>query len=121
MTAFYRPTRSPLPTAYRKRWSAFSACILDLLYLTQPFMSWLVRPVLVSSLLALLGVGLDTRPAPAQALLPYTLPLDEERLTATGFQLAQEALDRFEIAETTIRRRTNNIEGTVRVSCSVGS
>lgn len=54
-------------------------------------MSWLVRPVLVSSLLALLGVGLDIRPASAQALLPYTLPLDEERLTATGFRLAQEA------------------------------
>ena len=36
------------------------------------------------------------------------------------FQLAQEALNRFEIAETAIRRKTNNIEGTVTVSCSVG-
>ncbi|MEO0558289.1 MAG: cytochrome c biogenesis factor, partial [Bacteroidota bacterium] len=54
-------------------------------------MSWLVRPALVSSLFALLGVGLTAQPSPAQALLPYTLPLDEERLTATGFQLAQEA------------------------------
>ena len=36
------------------------------------------------------------------------------------FQLAQDALDRFELAETAIRRKTNNIEGTVTVSCSVG-
>ena len=36
------------------------------------------------------------------------------------FQLAQEALPRFQIAETAIRRKTNNIEGTVTVSCSVG-
>ncbi|MEM7187967.1 MAG: LysR substrate-binding domain-containing protein [Pseudomonadota bacterium] len=35
-------------------------------------------------------------------------------------QLAQEALERFEIAETAVRRKTNNIEGTVTVSCSVG-
>ena len=39
---------------------------------------------------------------------------------AEYFQLAQEALNRFEIAETAIRRKTNNIEGTVTVSCSVG-
>ncbi len=36
------------------------------------------------------------------------------------FELAQEALERFEIAETAIRRKTNKIEGTVTVSCSVG-
>lgn len=39
---------------------------------------------------------------------------------AEYFQLAQEALDRFQIAETAIRRKTNNIEGTVSISCSVG-
>lgn len=33
---------------------------------------------------------------------------------------AQEALTRFEAAETAVRRRTNNIEGVVTVSCSVG-
>ena len=36
------------------------------------------------------------------------------------YRLAQEALDRFEAAETAIRRKTNHIEGTVTVSCSVG-
>jgi DNA-binding transcriptional LysR family regulator len=36
------------------------------------------------------------------------------------FQLAQEAMARFEIAETAIRRKTNSIEGTVTVACSVG-
>ncbi|MEO0349299.1 MAG: tetratricopeptide repeat protein [Cyanobacteria bacterium P01_A01_bin.15] len=50
----------------------------------------LTRPALVA-LLALLGCGWTARAVDAQALLPYTLPLDEERLTATGLTLAQEA------------------------------
>lgn len=36
------------------------------------------------------------------------------------YRLAQDALTRFEVAETAIRRKTNRIEGTVTVSCSVG-
>ena len=36
------------------------------------------------------------------------------------FRLAQDALSRFDAAETVIRRRTNRIEGVVTVSCSVG-
>tara|TARA_R110000751_G_scaffold95381_5_gene186411 strand:+ start:8079 stop:9002 length:924 start_codon:yes stop_codon:yes gene_type:complete len=36
------------------------------------------------------------------------------------FGFARDALARFEIAETAIRRKTNRIEGTVTVSCSVG-
>lgn len=36
------------------------------------------------------------------------------------YRLAQEALGRFETAETVIRRRTNSIEGVVTLSCSVG-
>lgn len=36
------------------------------------------------------------------------------------YRHAQEALAQFEVAETAIRRRTNNIEGSVTVSCSVG-
>ncbi len=39
---------------------------------------------------------------------------------AEYYRLAQDALSRFELAETTVRRKTNNIEGTVTVSCSVG-
>ena len=35
------------------------------------------------------------------------------------FRLAQDALSRFDAAETVIRRRTNRIEGVVTVSCSV--
>lgn len=35
-------------------------------------------------------------------------------------QHAQDALARFEAAETAVRRKTNRIEGTVAVSCSVG-
>lgn len=54
------------------------------------FMSHLTRPAL-ATLLALLGCGWAARGVEAQALLPYTLPLDEERLTATGLNLAQEA------------------------------
>ena len=53
-------------------------------------MSRLTRPAL-AALLALLGCGWTARAVDAQALLPYTLPLDEERLTATGLTLAQEA------------------------------
>lgn len=52
--------------------------------------SRLTRPAL-ATLLALLGCGWTARAVDAQALLPYTLPLDEERLTATGLTLAQEA------------------------------
>lgn len=52
--------------------------------------SRLTRPTL-ATLLALFGCGWTVRAAEAQALLPYTLPLDEERLTATGLTLAQEA------------------------------
>ncbi len=36
------------------------------------------------------------------------------------YRLAEEALDRFEAAETAIRRKANSIEGSVTVSCSVG-
>lgn len=36
------------------------------------------------------------------------------------YRHATEALARFEIAETAVRRKTNTIEGTVTVSCSVG-
>lgn len=36
------------------------------------------------------------------------------------YRLAADALDRFEAAETAVRRKTNAIEGTVTVSCSVG-
>lgn len=36
------------------------------------------------------------------------------------FRFAKEALERFKIAETAIRRKANNIEGSVTVSCSVG-
>lgn len=36
------------------------------------------------------------------------------------YRYAQEALARFEIAETAVRRKTNAIEGTVTLSCSVG-
>ncbi len=36
------------------------------------------------------------------------------------YRHAQDALSRFEAAETAIRRRTNSIEGVVTVSCSVG-
>ncbi|WP_299476885.1 LysR substrate-binding domain-containing protein [uncultured Roseibium sp.] len=36
------------------------------------------------------------------------------------FRHAQDALARFEAAETTVRRKTNRIEGTVALSCSVG-
>ena len=39
---------------------------------------------------------------------------------AEYYRHAQVALARFEIAETAIRRKTNSIEGTVTVSCSVG-
>ncbi len=52
--------------------------------------SQLTRPAL-ATLLTLLGCGWTARAVNAQALLPYTLPLDEERLTATGLSLAQEA------------------------------
>ncbi|MEL6130898.1 MAG: tetratricopeptide repeat protein [Cyanobacteria bacterium J06627_3] len=52
--------------------------------------SRLTRPAL-ATLLALFGCGWTARAVDAQALLPYTLPLDEERLTATGLTLAQEA------------------------------
>ncbi|MEA5463433.1 tetratricopeptide repeat protein [Leptothoe sp. PORK10 BA2] len=52
--------------------------------------SRLTRPAL-ATLLALFGCSWTARAVDAQALLPYTLPLDEERLTATGLNLAQEA------------------------------
>ena len=52
--------------------------------------SRLTRPVL-ATLLTLFGCGWTACAVDAQALLPYTLPLDEERLTATGLTLAQEA------------------------------
>ncbi|KAJ54345.1 LysR family transcriptional regulator [Actibacterium mucosum KCTC 23349] len=41
-------------------------------------------------------------------------------LGAEYFRHAQEALSRFDDAETAMRRKANNIEGTVTVSCSVG-
>lgn len=52
--------------------------------------SRLTRPAL-ATILALFSCGWTARAVDAQALLPYTLPLDEERLTATGLALAQEA------------------------------
>ncbi|MCE8538775.1 LysR family transcriptional regulator [Ruegeria pomeroyi] len=39
---------------------------------------------------------------------------------AEYYRHAKDALARFEIAETAVRRKTNAIEGTVTVSCSVG-
>ncbi|MEO0869065.1 MAG: tetratricopeptide repeat protein [Cyanobacteria bacterium J06642_11] len=54
------------------------------------FISRLTRPALATAL-ALLGCGWAARGVEAQALLPYTLPLDEDRLTTTGLTLAQEA------------------------------
>ncbi len=52
--------------------------------------SQLTRPAL-AMVLALFGCGWTAGAVDAQSLLPYTLPLDEERLTATGLTLAQEA------------------------------
>lgn len=43
------------------------------------------------SFLLLLGAWSQAKPATAQALLPYTLPLDEERLQADGQSLARDA------------------------------
>lgn len=43
------------------------------------------------SLLLLLGAWSQAKPATAQALLPYTLPLDQERLQANGESLARDA------------------------------
>ncbi|MGC1309697.1 MAG: tetratricopeptide repeat protein [Phormidesmis sp.] len=43
------------------------------------------------SILLLLGAWTQAEPASAQALLPYTLPLDEERLQADGESLARDA------------------------------
>ncbi|WP_121969856.1 tetratricopeptide repeat protein [Leptolyngbya sp. BC1307] len=43
------------------------------------------------SLLLLLGAWSQAKPAVAQALLPYTLPLDQERLQADGESLARDA------------------------------
>ena len=43
------------------------------------------------SLLLLLGAWSQAKPATAQALLPYTLPLDRARLQADGESLAQDA------------------------------
>ena len=43
------------------------------------------------SLILLLTAGSQAKPAAAQALLPYTLPLDEERLQADGESLARDA------------------------------
>ncbi|MEO0455792.1 MAG: tetratricopeptide repeat protein [Cyanobacteria bacterium P01_A01_bin.114] len=42
-------------------------------------------------LLLLLGICIRAQPARAQALLPYTLPLDEARLQADGLSLASDA------------------------------
>ncbi|MEM6252704.1 MAG: tetratricopeptide repeat protein [Cyanobacteria bacterium P01_D01_bin.156] len=54
------------------------------------FISRLAHPAL-ATLIAVLGFGWAAQSVEAQALLPYTLPLDEDRLTATGLTLAQEA------------------------------
>ncbi|MEM6450297.1 MAG: tetratricopeptide repeat protein [Cyanobacteria bacterium P01_D01_bin.105] len=43
------------------------------------------------SLILLLAAGSQAKPASAQALLPYTLPLDEDRLQADGESLARDA------------------------------
>ena len=43
------------------------------------------------SLLLILGAWSEVKPANAQALLPYTLPLDQERLQADGENLARDA------------------------------
>ncbi len=43
------------------------------------------------SLVLLIGAWSQAKPAMAQALLPYTLPLDEERLKADGESLARDA------------------------------
>ena len=51
-----------------------------------------VRPsTLLASLFVVLGVGAVTQPAQAQALLPYVLPIDEDRLENDGLSLAQDA------------------------------
>ena len=44
------------------------------------------------SLLLLLGAWSQAKPAAAQALLPYTLPVDRERLQADGESLAKDAV-----------------------------
>ncbi|PZO22964.1 MAG: cytochrome c biogenesis factor [Leptolyngbya foveolarum] len=44
------------------------------------------------SLLLLIGAWSQAKPAAAQALLPYTLPLDQTRLQADGESLAQDAV-----------------------------
>ncbi|MEL6853931.1 MAG: tetratricopeptide repeat protein [Cyanobacteria bacterium J06607_13] len=46
---------------------------------------------LTLSMLLLAGAWMQAKPATAQALLPYTLPLDEERLQADGESLARDA------------------------------
>lgn len=46
---------------------------------------------LTFSLLLLIGTWSHAKPALAQALLPYTLPLDQERLQADGESLARDA------------------------------
>lgn len=49
------------------------------------------QSTLLASLVLLLGIGTAARPAHAQALLPYVLPLDEARLENDGISLAQDA------------------------------
>ena len=49
------------------------------------------QSTLLASLVLLLGIGSVGRPVQAQALLPYVLPLDEERLENDGISLAQDA------------------------------
>ena len=51
------------------------------------------------SLLLLLGAWSQAKPATAQALLPYTLPLDRARLQADGESLAQDAAHLFQFQQ----------------------
>jgi tetratricopeptide (TPR) repeat protein len=61
-----------------------------LMTITDLFMSAYQKTALLA-LACVLGLFGVARPVQAQALLPYVLPLDEERLTADGLSLAEDA------------------------------
>ena len=64
------------------------------------------RTSLFSSLLVLVGIWAPAQAAFAQALVPYVLPLDFERLEEQGLILAQEAaqLAQFQQYEAALAR-----------------
>ncbi|MGB3789101.1 MAG: tetratricopeptide repeat protein [Phormidesmis sp.] len=72
---------------------------MKVLLLKQPVFNRLSLSLLLSfgaSAGALSGVAINAKSVMAQALLPYTLPLDEERLREDGERLAQDA---FQLAQ----------------------